>query len=351
MNLRELLVSRKLAGGNGGNSGGGGGESGDVSAADVLRSVIDRSITEISDSTITSVGKYAFYGCDALTTATLPNLTSVADYGFQFSGLTSVDFPKLANIGQAAFRECQNLKTVTLKSATSLPYFAFCACKALESVSAPKVTTIDTYAFQNCTALTIADCESVTMLNGSAFDTCSELVTFNAPNLETIGGSAFRQCRKLENIDLSNVTTIGQQGLYRCKIGSRVFPKLQTLGNTGLAEIGLALYFDFHVLNSIGSGAFGTCTRLKTVIIRSETVCSLANSDAFKSTPFTNLSYDGRYGGKLVVPRALTTEYSNDTNWSAVLAQQTNNKVLALEDFTVDGTLTGAIDWDKLNAA
>jgi hypothetical protein len=57
------------------------------------------------------------------------------------------------------------------------------------------------------------------------------------------------------------------------------------------------------------------------------------------------------FGGRLVVPRALTTEYADETNWSVVLAGYSTNRVLALEDFTVDGTITGAIDWDKLSAA
>ena len=97
-------------------------------------------------------------------------------------------------------------------------------------------------------------------------------------------------------------------------------------------------------VTSVGSSAFRDCTQLSCVIFRAETKCSLANIDAFKNTPFAS----GKAGGKLIVPRALVEEYKTATNWSVIWGYGTN-QFLALEDYTVDGTITGEIDWDKLN--
>ena len=50
-----------------------------------------------------------------------------------------------------------------------------------------------------------------------------------------------------------------------------------------------------------------------------------------------------------IVPAALVESYKTATNWAAYWGYG-NNKFLALEDYTVDGTVTGEIDWDRLNA-
>jgi hypothetical protein len=84
---------------------------------------------------------------------------------------------------------------------------------------------------------------------------------------------------------------------------------------------------------------------LKTVILRNNSVCTLSSSSVFSNTPFAS----GKAGGTLLVPSALVESYKTATNWSSVLSQNAKNRFLALEDYTVDGTITGAIDWDKLN--
>ena len=54
----------------------------------LMDSIIDRSITEFHDETITTVGEYAFYGCNALAKVDVPNVTSIAAYSlYGCSGL------------------------------------------------------------------------------------------------------------------------------------------------------------------------------------------------------------------------------------------------------------------------
>jgi hypothetical protein len=107
-------------------------------------------------------------------------------------------------------------------------------------------------------------------------------------------------------------------------------------------------------MKEIANQVFYGCVSLKTIALRSTTLCTLSSTNSFSgvTAPNTNETtpfYEGGTGGTLLVPRALVTEYPNATNWSIVLAWNANNRVLALEDYTVDGTITGAIDWDKLN--
>ena len=59
--------------------------------------IIDRSITEIADNLVTSIGENAFYGCSKLTTA---------------------NFPVATIIGGAAFYGCSALTALILRSAT-----------------------------------------------------------------------------------------------------------------------------------------------------------------------------------------------------------------------------------------
>jgi hypothetical protein len=70
----------------------------------------------------------------------------------------------------------------------------------------------------------------------------------------------------------------------------------------------------------------------------------------YGTEPFNDTHFaSGKAGGTLLVPRSLTESYPTATNWSVIIAWNANNRVLALEDYTVDGTITGEIDWDKLN--
>ena len=194
-----------------------------------LDALIDRSITEISSSSATSIGDYAFQSCSALTT---------------------VDFPAATSIGRGAFASCSSLTTTNF----------------------PVVTLIEDYAFQSCSALTTVDFPVVTLIEDYAFQDCSKLTTVDLPVATSIGGSAFRYC-----------------------------------------------------------GA------LKSLMLRGNNVCTLSSINAFKAT----LIDVGT--GYIYVPSALIEQYKAATNWSSYDAQ-----FRSLEDYTVDGTITGELDPSKV---
>ena len=90
----------------------------------------------VAPNTVTNIGVYAFYGCDALTTISLPAVTS---------------------IGEVAFGTCDALTTISLPAATSIGNSAFYGCDALTTISLPAVTGIEAYMFSFCFSLTAVD--------------------------------------------------------------------------------------------------------------------------------------------------------------------------------------------------
>lgn len=64
---------------------------------------------------VTSIGNYAFVGCDSLTSVTIPDsVTSIAEWAFySCSGLTSVTIGNsVTSIGEQTFYDCSGLTTI-----------------------------------------------------------------------------------------------------------------------------------------------------------------------------------------------------------------------------------------------
>ena len=87
---------------------------------------------------VTSIGDYAFYNCEALTSITIPNsVTSIGRGAFYCcSGLTSVTIPNsVTSIGNSAFAGCSSLTSITIpNSVTSISNYAFGGCSNLNEV-------------------------------------------------------------------------------------------------------------------------------------------------------------------------------------------------------------------------
>src|SRR5699024_2213380 len=82
-------------------------------SGDTLRSVLDGTITTLSDDQLTYLREYAFNKCTALTSVDLPALTEAGANAFINCGaLTSVNAPLLATLGGYTFYNCMILQSI-----------------------------------------------------------------------------------------------------------------------------------------------------------------------------------------------------------------------------------------------
>lgn len=158
---------------------------------------------------LTTIGKNAFYACDALTELNLPEgLTSIGRSAFSCClGLTELTLPEsLTALGDYAFFSCSGLQKLTLPAGlTAFGNYAFYDCTALSDVTFPEgLASIGGYAFFRCSALTeLALPDSLTSILPGAFSDCTGLETLSFPaNLTSIGGYAFYHCTGLKSVTL-----------------------------------------------------------------------------------------------------------------------------------------------------
>ena len=179
-------------------------------------------------SSVTSIGDWAFYGCDSLSEVVIPSsVTSIGDRAFAGCGsLSEVVIPSsVTSIGDRAFKDCGSLSSIVIPSSvTSIGDWAFYDCRSLSEVVIPSsVTSIGDWAFYDCRSLSdIVIPSSVTSIGDWAFCGCSSLSDIVIPSSVTrIGNSVFRGCSSLSDIVIpSSVTSIGDSAfggfLYGC---------------------------------------------------------------------------------------------------------------------------------------
>ena len=184
--------------------------------------------TEIKDlvfpPTQTYVGARSFYGCEGLTSVTIPNgvISIQKDAFIECSNLTSVTIPpSVSSIGAGAFQSCESLTSIDIpNNVTSIGNHAFCYCRGLTSITIPTgVTTLEESVFSCCDGLTsVTIPNGVTTIEESAFRYCYGLESVEISNTVTsIGANAFNQCSSLKSVDIPNsVTTIGAWAFSDC---------------------------------------------------------------------------------------------------------------------------------------
>lgn len=218
--------------------------------------------------------------------------------------------------------------TEVSSGATRVGTYAFRGCSQLVNANFPNATSVDSNAFQNCSRLVSARFPKVTIIDASAFNSCGELKTLDFPNATSVGKYAFNYCQQLTNVVFPSVTTILSNAFQDCyKLASADFPKA----------------------TSIGGSAFFGCHTLTALVLRSTSLCALSSTDAFSNcyhiagTVHNTYNPNGDKNGYIYVPASLVASYQTATNWSNFASQ-----FRALEDYTVDGTITGKLDPNKI---
>ena len=195
--------------------------------------------------------------------------------------------------------------------------YTFANCAALNSVSLTNCEVIGEYAFQYCSDLTTANFPAATSVGKSAFNGCSKLTSVNIPLATSIGSSVFDECKKLTSVKFLLAKSVSSYAFFGC------------------TELTSA---EFAAVKSFGSSVFASCTALKTLILRNATRVTLSTTGAFTNTPITS----GK--GYIYVPSALIDSYKAAVNWSTFAKQ-----FRKLEEWTVDGTVTGELIADAAN--
>ncbi|MCR4615147.1 MAG: leucine-rich repeat domain-containing protein [Clostridiales bacterium] len=264
---------------------------------------------------ISTIGRYAFYGCTGLTSVTIPDsVTSIgASAFFGCTGLTDVTIGNgVTSIGGRAFSGCSGLTSVTIPdSVTEIGDQAFEGCTGLTSMTIPdSVTSIGWKAFMECRGLTsVTIGNGVTSIGGSAFYNCTGLTSVIIPDsVKSIGAWAFCDCTGLTSVTIgNNVTSIGECAFYNCTGLTSVYynGSLEQWckfefdrSDSNPVTYAHKLYINNQLLTkmvipdnvtNIGNYAFYNCTGLTSVTIP-DSVTNIGNSAFYGCTGLTNVA-------------------------------------------------------------
>ena len=319
---------------------------------------------EINDlvipETVTSIGKYAFYGCPGLTSVTIPeSVQIVGEEAFgECTDLKKAKFPSIEtlckiNFGNYAANPLWNAhhlyigdkeltEPIIPNSVTEIGNNAFAGGSNLTQINIPNsITTIGAGAFYGCTALTLIDIpNSVTTIGGMAFYGCTGITSIDIPySVTTIGPWTFGGCKALTSIEIPNTIT---------KIDYLTFEDC-----TSLTTITIP-----NSVKVIDFGAFNNCRSLTSVTL-SNSLQAVSNS-IFKycykinfiqyltdnpiqaaSSIFENSIYNS---AELIIPQGALDAFSQTNPWN-MFQIITEIEWDGIDDIICDGTV-GEIDYN-----
>lgn len=178
---------------------------------------------------------------------------------------------------------------------------------------------------------------NATYIKAHSFRGSLKIISVDMPEATSIGGYAFYGAKNLAEVNFPKLQSVSSDGqiFYQCAMESVVFPSLTSTGSTYfLRDCSDLLFADLPKVTSISSSAFNGCRSLTTLILRSQTMVTLANTNAFTNcyrilgTKNTGYNPTGEKCGWIYVPSALKDQYAQATNWSTFASQ-----FRAIEDY------------------
>lgn len=164
-------------------------------------------------SSLTFIGRDAFYGCTSMSTTKITDLKAWCSIDYY-----NVDSSPLSK-GAKLLLNGKTIEDLVIPiGTTTIGSYAFYNCSSIKTVSIPNNVTTIGAAFHGCTGLTsVAIPNSVTSISGT-FDGCINLESVSLPNsLTSIGGSTFSGCSSLTSISIpKSVTAIGSNAFKDC---------------------------------------------------------------------------------------------------------------------------------------
>lgn len=198
------------------------------------------------------------------------------------------------------------------------------------------VRKLGTRALYKNLGLTLVDFPSVTTAGDYSLSECTKLESANLPAITSVGGYMFSGDTSLKTVNLPEAISIGQYAFKSAPIPKLTLPKATTVGayinnSYGAGEVDLG-----GSISSIAGNTFNGAYNMTSLILRSDTMISLAATNAFSSTPIAN-GY-----GWIYVPAALVDTYKAATNWSTYASQ-----IVSLDSYPLEpGTITDT--WDQI---
>lgn len=326
---------------------------------------------------VTSIGAGAFWGCNALTSVSIPG--SVQRIGFAAfaddAALGSVTIPN-GVIGEAAFIRCSGLRSVSIgPGVTAIGISAFESCTGLNAVNINDVaawcriyfggnkaspleyahnlylngalltnltipggvTKVGDYAFEHCFSLTsVTIPEGCTTIGEYAFNNCRNITTASLPNsLTTIGGFAFASCARMHTAIPAGVSYIGERAFNGAPLSSNIVVNQGVIGERAFNACGSVMDLTIGAgVTYIGANAFNEMGGLRNIHYGS----TQANWNALAADSGYNRVVTYPYwkgitfgsAGAAVQPSRNTVNFGNMT-WD-VLAVNNGNALLITHD-------------------
>ena len=195
----------------------------------------------------------------------------------------------------------------------------------LTEVDDDRITTLKNYAFYMDKTIEYIRFNNLESLQTGIFGGCSALIELHLPTCKQIyGGSCVSNCTSLKVINMPVLQSASASSIFSgCSaLEEANFPELTTVGGSFFGNCYLLEKVDFGALKVINATSFSNCYSLKKIIIRSDTVCELRNSNAFNGcyhllgTVNETYNPEGLKDGYIYVPDNLLENYRNATNWS-----------------------------------
>ena len=272
---------------------------------------------EIGDC-VNTIGSYAIYDCDALTSVTMSDSVQVIDTSAfnNCSYLPSISLSSgLTTINSSAFQYCDSITSITLpNSLTYAGNYSFASCTAMSAVTIGSgLGVIAPYMFYNCSSLdNVTIPSNVHTIGEYAFQYCTSLRSINIPNnVTTLGSYSFSYDYSLTNATIGsgvatiqngtfsndtslvsvtmtdNVTGIQQYAFNNCSSlpSIRLSESLNSIGNYAFQNCSSLSGITIPAtVTSIGSQSFYNCTSMQEIWCLPTTPPTLSNSNAFNST-------------------------------------------------------------------
>lgn len=192
------------------------------------------------------VGDYAFRGTSLMEIQIPSTVVSIGNYAFvdvaNLNHVTFAENSQLTSIGEYAFKGCQSLQEIIMpNSVTTLGKYGFYQCKALKSIhfsddlnSLPEricsectglkevhlpvgVKSIDRWCFNGAVFTTIDFPASLSSIGRESFLDCPNLQEVKLPlKLSTLDYGVFRNCSQLKYIELPSYVETYDRTFYNC---------------------------------------------------------------------------------------------------------------------------------------